>query len=205
VSDEQLIKIAKIASVVIALFSFIVSPLLQYAPEGLFQIIRIFTGFYNIPVIAIVLVGLFTKRVPPIAAKIVIVLHVITYGLLKFIIDVDINFIHIYAILFFAEVGLMLLIGYWRPLNNEWHYHPQSKVNMTPWKYALPVSFTLFSCLVCIYLFFSPIGVVGGLSPYFWPLIAGVALTNMVLCYLSMQRWQQRYAAQLHWNEESTN
>ena len=35
VSDKEMIKVAKIASVVIAIFSFIAAPLLQYAPEGL--------------------------------------------------------------------------------------------------------------------------------------------------------------------------
>ncbi|MEO1576589.1 MAG: solute:sodium symporter family transporter, partial [Pseudomonadota bacterium] len=69
-SDEALVRVAKIASVVIALFSFAVAPLLQFAPEGLWQIIRIFTGFYNIPIIAIVIVGLFTRRVPALAAKV---------------------------------------------------------------------------------------------------------------------------------------
>ena len=52
ISDIEIITVAKRASVCIALFSLIVAPLLQYAPEGLWQIIRIFTGFYNIPVIA---------------------------------------------------------------------------------------------------------------------------------------------------------
>ena len=70
-------KVAKIASVVIALFSIVVAPLLMFAPEGLWQIIRIFTGFYNIPVITIVLVGMFTAHVPAIAAKVVIIFHVI--------------------------------------------------------------------------------------------------------------------------------
>ena len=59
VSDKEMIKVAKIASVVIAIFSFIAAPLLQYAPEGLWQVIRIFTGFYNIPIVAVVLIGLF--------------------------------------------------------------------------------------------------------------------------------------------------
>jgi len=58
-SDAALVKTAKVASTVIALFSFAVAPLLYFAPDGLWQIIRIFTGFYNIPVITIVLVGLF--------------------------------------------------------------------------------------------------------------------------------------------------
>ena len=44
-SDSEMVTVAKRASVCIALFSFIVAPLLQYAPEGLWQIIRIFTGF----------------------------------------------------------------------------------------------------------------------------------------------------------------
>ena len=66
-SDQQLIRVAKIASILIALFSFVVSPLLQFAPEGLFQVIRIFTGFYNIPVITIVLVGLVNQCLMEIA------------------------------------------------------------------------------------------------------------------------------------------
>jgi SSS family solute:Na+ symporter len=82
VSDEQLVRVAKIASVVIALFSFAVAPYLSQAPEGLFQLIRKFTGFYNIPTIVIVIVGLFTSRVPALGAKIVIVFHITAYALL---------------------------------------------------------------------------------------------------------------------------
>lgn len=202
-TDQHLIKVAKIASVVIAIFSFIVAPLLQYAPEGLFQIIRIFTGFYNIPIIAIVVVGLFTKRVPPIAAKLVIILHIVVYALLKFVIDVDINFIHIYGILFVAEVGLMLLIGNYAPLVKPWHYQPHSKVDMTPWAYAIPAAITLFSGIILIYITFSPLGLVDGGSSWYLPLVTAVVLTTVVLCRISLQRWTKAYSRALHWNEDS--
>jgi SSS family solute:Na+ symporter len=197
-SDQQLIKIAKIASVVIALFSFVVSPLLQYAPEGLFQVIRVFTGFYNIPVITVVLVGLFTKRVPGFAAKVAIIFHVIAYGMLKFVIDVDINFIHIYAILFFIELGIMLGIGYLMPMEKPWKFVNQSEVDMTPWRYGLPVAITMVSCVVIIYLLFSPIGLVNGLSSVFWPAIATVLVVNVLLCRLSSKYWYNKYAQSLH-------
>ena len=196
-SDQQLIKIAKIASVVIALFSFVVSPLLQYAPEGLFQVIRIFTGFYNIPVITVVLVGLFTKRVPGFAAKVAIIFHVIAYGILKFVIDVDINFIHIYAILFFIELGIMLGIGYLMPMDKPWKFINQSKVDMTPWRYGFPVAITMVSCVVIIYLLFSTIGLVNGLSSLFWPAIAAVLVVNVLLCWLSVKYWYDKYAQSL--------
>lgn len=201
VSDEKLIKVAKIASVIIALFSFAAAPLLQYAPEGIFQIIRIFTGFYNIPVIAVVLVGLFTKRVPGIAATIAIVFHIIAYGLLQFVIKVDINFLHIYAILFFIEVGIMLTIGYWKPLEKSWHYQHKDRVDMTPWAYALPTAITLFSGIVMLYVLFSPIGLVGGLSSLFWPVIIAVLISNIALCFISVKYWRSKYSERLHWNE----
>ena len=196
-SDRQLIKVAKVASLVIALFSFVVSPLLQYAPEGLFQIIRIFTGFYNIPVITVVLVGLFTKRVPGFAAKVAIGFHVIAYGLLKFVFDVDINFIHIYGILFVIGLLIMLVIGYWMPMQKPWQFINNSKVDMTPWVYGLPVAITMVSCVIIIYLLFSPLGLVGGLSPLFWVLIAAVIIMNAILCWLSIKYWHQKYADRL--------
>ena len=180
VSDSELIRVAKIASVVIAVFSFIVAPLLQFAPDGLWQIIRVFTGFYNIPVIAIVLIGLFTRRVPAFAAKVAIVFHVIAYALLKFVWNVDINFIHIYAILFGIEITIMLAIGHWRPRDTEWTFTPKAKVSLQPWKYAGAASITLFSGIVLLYLLFSPLGLVGGFSDLYWWLSGLVIAINIV-------------------------
>lgn len=183
VSDEHIVSVAKRASLVIALFSFVVAPLLQFAPQGLWQIIRIFTGFYNIPVIAIVMVGLFSTHVPAIAAKVVIVFHVITYGLVKFVFDdvVTLHFIHLYAVLFFLEVAIMLLIGGYQPRAKAWHFKPMQKVDMTPWVYAIPCAVTLISMVVMLYLLFSPVGLVGGLSTLFWPSVAALVLCNCLI------------------------
>ena len=183
VDDKTLIRVAKIASVVIALFSFVVAPLLQYAPEGLWQLIRMFTGFYNIPVIAVVLVGLFTTRVPAVGAKVAIVFHVIAYGLLRFVFDdvVTLHFLHVYAILFVIEVAIMLLFGRLQPRSENWSYQPVQGVDLTPWRYAIPCAFTLMSCVVALYLLFSPIGLVGGLSAAFWPLMLSLLAVNIVV------------------------
>lgn len=183
VSDEQIVSVAKRASLVIALFSFVVAPLLQFAPQGLWQIIRIFTGFYNIPVIAIVMVGLFSTHVPAIAAKVVIVFHVVTYGLVKFVFDdvVTLHFIHLYAVLFFLEVAIMLVIGGYQPRTKAWHFKPMQKVDMTPWVFAIPCAVTLISMVMMLYLLFSPVGLVGGLSELFWPLVVALVLSNCLI------------------------
>lgn len=196
VSDDEMIKVAKIASIVIAIFSFIVAPMLQYAPEGLWQIIRIFTGFYNIPVVAVVIVGLFTRRVPGLGAKVAIIFHIIAYGLLKFVFDdvVDIHFLHLYAILFVIEVAIMLVIGYIKPLGQPWQFERKHAVDLVPWAYVLPVSITLLSCVAVLYVLFSPIGLVGDFNPLFWPVISAIIVLNIVGWFFSLKRWRDRYS-----------
>lgn len=191
VTEAQSVRVAMIASVIIAIFSFVVAPLLYFAPEGLWQIIRIFTGFYNIPIVTIVIVGLFTKRTPAIGAKLVIIFHVIAYGLLKFVFDdiVTIHFLHLYAILFAVEVAIMLIAGKVVPRPDDWVFVANQKVDVTPWKYATPIAVLLFSSVVAIYLLFSPLGLVSTTpSTAFYAIIAALIALNITIFIRAAQR-----------------
>ncbi len=181
IDDATMVRVARWASVVIALFSFVVAPLLQFAPEGLWQIIRIFTGFYNIPVIAIVLVGLFSTHVPSLGPKLVVGFHIIAYGLFQFVLNdvVQIHFLHLYAILFIIEIVMMLVVGKLQPRQEAWTYHKTDIVNLTPWRFAVPCATTLLSCVVGLYVLFSPIGLVGGLSSAFTPVMSLLLIANI--------------------------
>lgn len=185
VSDAELVRVAKIASLVIALASFVIAPMLTFASEGLFQLIRKFTGFYNIPTIAIVMVGLFTRRVPALGAKIAIIFHVLAYALLRFVFEdqVTLHFIHQYAVLFVIEVGIMLACGAIAPRAEAWEFTRHEKVDMTGWRYAKPLAGTLLSCVVATYVLFSPLGVAsaGGVSGWFAPLMAVLVIGNVVI------------------------
>lgn len=186
-NDTQVLKVAKRASIIIALFSFVVAPLLQFAADGLWQIIRVFTGFYNIPVIAIVIVGLFAPQVPALGPKLVIGFHVLAYGLLKFVFDdlVTLHFIHLYAILFFIEVAIMLVVGIRYPRAAVWTYSTSHKVDLQPWRFARPCAVTLISCVIGLYLLFSPIGLVGGISTLFWFATSALIVANMAVWVLA--------------------
>lgn len=199
-SDEKLIKAAKVASVIIAIFSFIVSPLLHFAPQGLWDVIRKFTGFYNIPMISIVLVGLFTRRVPAIAPKISITFHLIAYGIYNWAPKVlgplgKLHFIHMYGLLFAIEIAIMLIIGAVKPLEKP--YTPakaKRTVDLTPWKWAIPLSIVLVYCIVVNYLIFSPIGLVNGIGTTFWTTLLVVTVVALLLIKLSLDRWNKKYA-----------
>lgn len=182
IDDARLVSIAKISSIGIAAVSLGIAPLLQFAPEGLWQIIRIFSGFYNIPIIAVVLVGMLTTRVPALAVKVAIGFHLIAYALLQFVFKdvVNIHFLHLYAILFASEVAILLLIGHLRPAQAR-STTRSAPVDMTPWVFAKACSFSLFSCVVLLYMIFSPLGLAGGSGGLFTTLTALLVVINVLV------------------------
>ena len=205
--DKQLIKISKIFGLIVAFASFFVAPMLMNAPAGMFDILRKFTGFFNIPIITIVLVGLFTKKVPALSAKVVIIFHVITYymlcwGLKQFFgINITLNFIHIYAILFWTEVAIMLIIAKIKPRETDYVYKSNAKVELKPWRLAPVVSVILGGCIIYSYVVFSPIGLAyanGIVSPSFWIITLLVFIITGVLGYIAHTKWYFIYEAYLN-------
>ncbi|MEC8167237.1 MAG: hypothetical protein VX041_05490, partial [Pseudomonadota bacterium] len=61
------------------------------------------------------------------------------------------------------------LVGWWRPKSNTRNEQaPENTealrpppVDMTPWRFARACSFSLLSCVVFLYLLFSPVGLAG--------------------------------------------
>ena len=182
IEDARLVSIAKISSIGIAAVSLGIAPLLQFAPEGLWQIIRIFSGFYNIPIIAVVLVGMLTTRVPALAVKVAIGFHLIAYALLQFVFKdvVNIHFLHLYAILFVSEVAILLVIGHLKPTKVR-STTRSTPVDMTPWVFAKASAFSLFSCVVLLYMIFSPLGMAGDRGGLFTTLTVLLVVINMLV------------------------
>jgi SSS family solute:Na+ symporter len=160
-SDKELIRVARIMGTLLAIASVSLAPMLQYAPEGLWQLIRKFTGFYNIPIIAIVVVALATRHrrrgVPAIGALTAIGFHLVAYGLLTFGWDSGIHFIHLYAMLFAVEIGIMMAFAIWRP-SRRLPEPPRADLDLTPWRHTRLACGVLLAAMVGIYWLFSPLG-----------------------------------------------
>lgn len=205
-TDRQMIRVSQWFGVILALATFFISPMLMNAPQGLWTIIRQFTGFFNIPIIAIVLVGIFAKKVPAIAPKIVIISHVIVYYLLIwglpmfFKYEMAINFIYIQGLLFVIEVLIMLIIGMTNPLDIPFKFSPNPKVDMTPWKYTIPVTVLLLGSIVFTFILFSPIGLVAHhyiVSSWFWPSIVLLAIIVVTFYFIGLRQRSKKYEVAL--------
>lgn len=205
-TDRQMIRVSQWFGVILALATFFISPMLMNAPQGLWTIIRQFTGFFNIPIIGIVLVGIFAKKVPAIAPKIVIISHVIVYYLLIwglpmfFKYEMAINFIYIQGLLFVIEVLVMLIIGMTNPLDIPFKFSPNPKVDMTPWKYTIPVTVLLLGSIVFTFILFSPIGLAAQhhiVSSWFWPSIVLLAIIVVTFYFIGLRQWSKKYEVAL--------
>lgn len=164
ISDEDLIKVAKIAGTIIAIISMIIAPLLQYGTGGLFLLLKRFAGFFNIPIVALVAVGFLNRTISGKAARATVLLHVILYYSLVWIFKVKINFVHVMGSLFVFDIVVMFILG--SIFKREIPYVPsnsnKSNVDLTSWKYAREVSALLIIGLCYLYAILSPWGLAGG-------------------------------------------
>lgn len=191
--EKKLVRVGKTASVMFSLVSIIIAPLLLHSPNGIFDLMRRFTGFYNIPIITIVLVGFLTRHVPALAAKCVLIFHIIAYGLYTFTplnTLIPLHFIHIMGILFVVEVAIMLLIGKARPINWVEPHVPPAKIPMEKWRYALPASVIMMAVLVSIFITLSPLGLAAksGIPDSFVWLLAIVWAAALILILVLTRR-----------------
>ena len=88
---------------------------------------------------------------------------------------------------------MMLAIGVWCPRGQETAIRQTAEVDLTPWAYAPPCAVTLLSCVVALYVVFSPIGLVGEGSNLFAPVLLGLLALNVAFWF----GWHRRLAAGL--------
>ncbi len=161
-TERQIVLNGKRFGIVLAFLSMFIAPLIVNAPSGLFGYLQEVNGAYSIPILTIFIVGYLTKYVPAIAAKISIisgsVLYIISQFILKpFVFGSDnyIHYLHVMAILFLFNVVLMLGIGAIYPRKEPYKIEASGAVEMTPYRFLIPVSLGITALVVYIYYFFA--------------------------------------------------
>jgi SSS family solute:Na+ symporter len=165
-SGEETVKIGKYFGVLLAVASILIAPLLAQM-DSIFQYLQKVNGLYSVPIIGIFLLGITTKHVPAIAAKIGMIVGISFYSFFTFVniknvipffanTDGDLHWLHGYFISFLASIGAMLIIGYLAPKTEEEIAVSEERipapVDMTPWPLAKKVSVGIFGATIAIYL-----------------------------------------------------
>ncbi|HRM74765.1 MAG TPA: hypothetical protein PLI13_08695, partial [Paracoccus sp. (in: a-proteobacteria)] len=159
-SDEQVVHAGKIFGTFLAIGAMVIAPFIANAPQGLFGYLQEVNGCYSIPILTIILVGIFSRRVPPIAAKIGLAsgvgLYIVSQFVLKPALGADgyPHYLHVMFILFVLNVCIMLLIGRMRPMQRSWTPSGEAPVDMTPWPIAKPLGIAVIVVVISTYMIF---------------------------------------------------
>ena len=141
-NEQQVVRAGKTFGIGLALLSMIIAPTIANAPDGLFGYLQEINGCYTIPILTIILVGYLTKYVPALAAKVAMLIGVVMYSISQFVLKDYVisgggeypHYLHIMAIIFLFNIGVMLLIGKLRPREVAYVQNYTEQVNITPWK-----------------------------------------------------------------------
>jgi len=183
-TEKQSVKAGKIAGLILALIGMTIAPFIANASGGLFDYIQQALGSLSVPILAVVLVGIISKRVPAIGAKTVLIAGVLMYlfSLLYLgpktidaamadaanngITDTNAlaiikakaypHFLHIMGILFGINMLIMLLFRFVKPINKANIYIPEVTeiIDTTPWKYTKPIGVFIVIIVLATYFIF---------------------------------------------------
>ncbi|MFA9477329.1 solute:sodium symporter family transporter [Phycisphaerales bacterium AB-hyl4] len=162
-SDQQVVRVSKRFGWVVAIGAMIIAPLL-IGQEGIFTYLQQMNGIYFIPIFAVVVVAILAPRVPPLAAKVALLLGcggiAVGYFVPPFNQGVAaMGEFHFLGGAFVLLVLIMLLIGWLRPLPTPWAQTATGDVEMTPWRFRVPAAAVLVVLVLLIYVSFADFSV----------------------------------------------
>ncbi len=165
-TEKQVIASGKWVGVVVALASMTLAPLLA-GQDSIFAYLQDMNGLYFIPIFAVMLVGMLTKHVPAMAAKVALVVGLLVLVAGNFIPQLAvyvkaINGFHFLGIVFVSLILLMLLIGRLAPRETPWRQQSSGEVDLTPWPLAKPLGAAIVLFVLSLYIYFADFSVVWG-------------------------------------------
>ena len=166
-SGEEIVKTGKYFSIGLAAASILIAPLLAQM-QSIFEYLQKVNGLYSVPIIGIFLLGITTKHIPALAAKVGMVVGMAFYAFFTFVNikdvptffangDGDLHWLHGYFISFLSSVIVMIILGQLYPKTEDEIAISDQKVpapvDMRPWSQAKNASLAIVCATIGIYLF----------------------------------------------------
>ncbi len=162
-SEHQVVRSGKVFGWTVAVIAMSIAPLLANT-TSIFGYLQKMNGMYFIPIFAVVLVGMLTRRVPALAAKVALVAGFAAIAIGYFVHPFDkivasMHEYHFLGMVFAWLLILMLVIGELRPRETEFVQEDVGAVDMTAWRLAKPVGIALILVVFAIYMTFADFSV----------------------------------------------
>lgn len=164
-SQRQLVRAGRICSIILALGAMATAPLID-SEGGLYNYLQKINATFFGPLLAVLILGFFTRSVSSLAAKVALIGGPIAFYLLVFQFGEgvqsllrgllghsdDIHFLHFLALIFLATSALMLIISRFRPADTVYDPKSTGEVDLKPWRHVRFASAILCSLTIGCYI-----------------------------------------------------
>jgi SSS family solute:Na+ symporter len=152
-SERKLVAMGRWTSTLLAAFAIGIAPFVANAPEGLYQLLQQLNGIFFIPIASVIIAGFLFPRVSASGAKIGLLFGLIFYVFTYFILELELHFVHIWGIEFVLNIIIMHVASMFLKKEPVFVMQDSGKLDLKPWKYALPFSIFLIVFTIILYLF----------------------------------------------------
>ncbi len=156
--DRQVVKTGKLFGIVMVPVSVVLALVLSpFAETGLFNLMKSIAAVLNIPLLAIVFMGIVSKRTPAAAANFALLAGIIfqsVFGIAmgNTLFGIEMHWLHLAAVNFFLLVALMTAVRFINPLPEPFVQKYSEDVDITPWALAKPLGVTIVVLITAMYL-----------------------------------------------------
>ena len=198
--DKKVVRSGRIFGFIIAVLCMCGAPLLANT-SSIFDYLQKTNGIYNIPLFAIIVVGMLTKFVPKMAANVALFVGVVLIAFLTFgdpatvqKVTGGMNIYHVDTIVFLILVAIMGIWSFVAPRKEAFVQQDAKAVDMTPWKFSWVAGGLLLVLVGLIYASFADFSALKDNDtepvPYHWELIA-TDIANKEMIALEIDETEQ--------------
>ena len=161
--DRRVVKMGQLFGFIAAAASIIIAPMLMKA-GSIFGYLQSMNGLTFIPLLAVVVAAMTTRKVPARAANTVLAGGIVLNALGYFVKPFSdwaayIGQFHFVAIVFVLMLLAMVIWGRIAPRNTPYEEYDAKVIDLTPWKFARVAAVILLIVIALIYAAFADFGV----------------------------------------------
>lgn len=169
-TDHQLVRSGRLTGWIIAGLAMLIAPWLAQT-TSIFAYIQKMNGLYFIPIFAVVLMGMVSRRTPAVAANVALIVGLaaiacgyfvplgmrVTDGVTSktYLAPDYLHEFHFLGLVFVILIALMAAIRLISPLPDRWMQRDSGDVDLTPWRWVRWCGAGMCAVVVLIYLTFA--------------------------------------------------
>lgn len=164
-SDMQTVKVGRIFGIATIIICIIIAPFIATS-DSLYTLMRTIMAVINVPIFAVLLMGILSKRAPALAGYIGLGFGMVFFYVTHFVLGDDLGFIKLHwlnlvGINLLLMLVIMTIVRYIKPLEKPYVQGNAQEVDITTWKHGKLAGWLLVVAFVLLYTVFSPLGLTG--------------------------------------------